>query len=69
MRRDDRFSRRTTHVSPTALYLAQNAEKSEPIRKKQSTINNSNKNVIYEPHIYTIPDPRHVLDSMVDRPD
>src|SRR5262249_8853538 len=28
---DDRFSGRTTHVSPTALNLAQNAQRSEPI--------------------------------------
>src|SRR5712691_9290642 len=41
MRRDDRFSGPTTHVSPTALNLAQNAQKSEPIWKNKPSINKS----------------------------
>src|SRR6266853_297882 len=41
---DDRFSGRTTHVSPTALKLAQNAEKSEPIWKNKQSANNTKVN-------------------------
>jgi hypothetical protein len=35
--RDDRFSERNTHVSPTALNLAQNAPRSEPISKNEQS--------------------------------
>src|SRR5260221_1179830 len=36
MRRDDRFSGPTTHVSPTALNRAQNAQKSDQTEKTNS---------------------------------